>query len=68
MGIVEATHDFYSIGQLAAHLQKPVRAIERAVTELQIEPAMRLNGIPHFNGPQVDAITATMSQQSSNSR
>jgi hypothetical protein len=59
MGTVQATHDFYSIGQLAAHLQKPVRSIESAATELQITPAMRINGIPHFDGEQV----ARLSQQ-----
>jgi hypothetical protein len=64
MGTVEATHDFYSIGQLAAHLQKPVRAIEGAAIELAITPAMRLNGIPHFDGEQVARLSARLSEGS----
>jgi hypothetical protein len=62
MGTVQATHDFYSIGQLAAHLQKPVRAIEHAATQLKLAPAMRLNGIPHFDGEQVQQLTEQLSK------
>ncbi|MEX2310634.1 MAG: hypothetical protein WD738_23910 [Pirellulales bacterium] len=53
---VAANKDFISIGALAAHLQRPVRRIELAVAVLQIEPAMRLNGIVHFDADQVERI------------
>ena len=56
----EAKHDFISIGQLAAHLQRPVRVIERAAEKLKIHPAMRINLIPHFDGEQVQQITAAL--------
>jgi hypothetical protein len=53
---VAAHKDFVSIGALAAHLQRPVRRIELAVAAMQIEPAMRLNGIVHFDAAQVERI------------
>ena len=60
MHTVEANRDFVSIGQLAAYLQKPVRAIERAATELRMAPAMRINHIAHFDGGQVEKLTAEL--------
>lgn len=53
---VTSTKDFTSIGVLAAHLQRPVRRIEQAVESLRIEPALRLNGVVHFDGAQVERI------------
>lgn len=49
--------DYISIGQLAAHLQRSVRNIEAAADSLGISPAMRLNGVVHFDGEQVERIT-----------
>ena len=57
MQTVQATHDYTSIGQLAALLQKPVRAIERAAAELELQPAIRLNHVPYFHGEQVELLT-----------
>jgi hypothetical protein len=57
MSITQAKHDFTSIGTLAGTLQVSVRRIERAAGELSITPAMRLNGIPHFDGEQVERLT-----------
>jgi hypothetical protein len=54
---IAAEHDFVSIGQLASRVQRPVRAIEAAADKLQIQPAMRLNGVSYFDGRQVDRIT-----------
>lgn len=58
MMIVEATHDFASIGQLCGNLQQTPRAIERACDVLKIKPAMRLNGVLHFDAAQAEKITA----------
>ena len=56
MNLAEARRDFVSIGQLAAHLRQPVRAIERAAVKLELAPALRLNGVAHFDGIQVELI------------
>jgi hypothetical protein len=61
MPTVKATHDFVSIGQLAAHLQKTVRVIERAAIDLEIAPAMRLNLVPYFSAEQIERLTAHLS-------
>ena len=60
MNATDAKRDFVSIGQLAAHVQSPVRSIERAAERLQLVPAMRLNGVAHFDGEQVEALTAEL--------
>lgn len=52
-----ADRDFVSIGQLAAHAQKPVRDIERAAEALNMRAALRLNQVPYFNGKQVSRLT-----------
>jgi hypothetical protein len=58
----DATRDFVSIGALAAHLQKSVRTIELAATSLQLEPALRLNGIVHFDAEQVEMLIQAIVQ------
>ena len=58
-----AGKDFVSIGQLAAHLQKPVRKIEQAATALKMQPALRLNQVPYFNGRQVERLTDAISSK-----
>jgi len=60
MHAVEATRDFYAIGQLAAHLQRSVRQIERAAAALGLLPSMRLNGVPYYDGAQVEQLTAEL--------
>ncbi len=66
MNATAAERDFVSIGQLAAHLQQPVRAIERAAERLGIVPAMRLNLVAHFDANQVQQLTAELRQAGSN--
>lgn len=56
--------DFVAIGQLAAHLQQSVRAIEEAVSVLGLTPAMRLNGVLHFDAGQVELIRQFLGQSS----
>jgi hypothetical protein len=51
-----ADKDWISIGCLAAHLQRSVRAIEGACEKLRIAPALRLNHIAHFDAEQVEQI------------
>ena len=58
MMTVDAARDFVSIGQLSAHLQRSVRAIEQAAHKLGLMPALRLNGVPHFDAGQVEQLTA----------
>jgi len=59
-----AEKDFVSVGQLAAHIQRPVRSIETAAEQLQIRPAMRLNGVPYFDGEQVEKLTQELRNRS----
>lgn len=63
MGTITPAHDFVSIGQLAAHTQRSVRAIEAAADALKLAPALRLNGIPHFNGEQVERLTEQLNTE-----
>ena len=56
MNPIESTRDYVSIGQLAAHLRCSMRDIERAATELQMVPALRLNFVPHFDAEQVERL------------
>jgi hypothetical protein len=56
-----ADRDFLSIGNLAAHVQKPVRRIEQAADALKIKPALRLNSVPYFSSHQVDRLTKHLS-------
>ena len=60
--VTSAEKDLLSIGRLAADTQRPVRRIEQAANELGIRPAMRLNGIPYFNGRQVERLTEAMNR------
>jgi hypothetical protein len=60
-----AERDFLSIGQLAAQLQRPVRKIELAATELQIQPSLRLNHVPYFDAAAVERLTEAISTQGS---
>jgi hypothetical protein len=52
--------DLVAIGMLAARLQRSVRVIEAACLELNIAPAMRINFVPHFDGKQVELLTARL--------
>ena len=52
--------DFTSTGSLVTTVQRSVRSVELTAASLRIEPAMRLNGIPHFNARQVERIVAAM--------
>ncbi len=58
-----ANRDFVSIGALAAQLQRSVRVIEQAATAVALQPAMRINGIPHFDGEQCEMLTAYFRSQ-----
>jgi hypothetical protein len=58
------TNDFVSIGQLAAHVQHSVRSIERAAERLHLVPSMRLNGVPYWDGPQVERLTEALRETS----
>ena len=64
MTTVSADRDLLSIGMLASHVQRPVRSIEQAATALRMEPAMKINGVPYFDGRQVEQLTAAISKGS----
>jgi hypothetical protein len=58
-----AERDYLSIGQLAAHTQRPVRRIEQAADRLKLAPALRLNGIVYFDARQVQKLTTALSKE-----
>lgn len=60
--MVESKQDFFSIGQLAAHLQASVRQIEAAAERAGLQPALRLNMVPHWNGDQVEILRAQLNK------
>lgn len=65
MTTVSADRDLLSIGMLASHVQRSVKAIEQAAAAIQIEPAMKLNGIAYWDANQVEQITEAISTQGS---
>ena len=62
MTTVSADRDLLSIGMLASHVQRSVKAIEQAATAANIAPAMRVNGVPYFNADQVERLTEAVSK------
>ena len=56
------TLHFESIGHICATLQKPYGVIRRALAELGAEPAMVLNGVPHFAEADVERAAARLQQ------
>ena len=61
--VVSAERELTSIGILASHTQRPVRAVEQAATELQIQPALKINGTIYFDGAQVERLTVALNQE-----
>lgn len=53
---IKPERDITSIGCLCQRLQASYRRIERAAEALGIVPAMRINGVVHFDGEQEEAI------------
>lgn len=51
-----STKHLESIGHLCASLRAPFARVRRAVDALGIEPAVTLNGVPHFDGAQCEQI------------
>ncbi len=51
-----ATHTQHleSIGHICATLQKPYGVIRRALAEVEAEPAIVLNGVPHYAEADVE--------------
>ena len=51
-----STKEFHSIGHLCQLLQRSPRAITLAAQQLTLEPAMKINGISHYDGDQVETL------------
>jgi hypothetical protein len=56
----ETPQHLESIGHLCQSLQSPVARIQRAVESLGVRPAMTINGIPHYDGPQCEQIALAL--------
>ena len=48
--------DLVSIGNLAENLQRSPRVIERALSELEIEPVLSLNELCYFDSASINAL------------
>ncbi len=57
-----AEREYTSIGILATHVGRPVRAIEQAAAELRLQPAMVINGVAYFAAPQVAQLTVALNR------
>lgn len=51
-----ATHELLSIGYCCQLLQQTPAAISKVAESLKIKPALRLNGVTHFDDEQFAAI------------
>lgn len=63
MTTVSADRDLLSIGMLASHVQRSVHTIEQTANRLHIKPAMKINGVPYFDGRQVEQLTEAINNQ-----
>ena len=61
---VDAEKDFVAIGQLASRLREPVRRIEQAADRLKLQPSLRLNHVPYYDGPAVERLTEELTKRS----
>lgn len=53
---MSTTLDILAIGAMACRLRCSLQDIERAASELGIEPALILNGTPHYQTSDFDRI------------
>lgn len=58
MIVIDAKRDFTSVGQLAANLGQSLRWLEQRSRDLGLKPSLRLNGVPYYDGRQVEQLTA----------
>ena len=53
---IAAQKDLRSVGNLCGMLQRSPDVINGAAKVLGIQPALRLNGVPHYDADQVERI------------
>jgi len=58
------TNSIYSIGQVAALIQEMPRRIHTAADKLKIKPAMRINGVVHYDESDVERIQVYLKRNS----
>jgi len=61
--MAHATIEIVSLGSAAAQLQKPITVIRRTAEALGIEPAYRINNVPHFAAADVERIADELAHQ-----
>ncbi len=54
--------DISSIGHLASHLRRPVSSIHAAANRLGLSPALRINGVPHYDAASAERIAASLAR------
>ncbi len=54
--------DIVAVGNLASQIHVPVTELVRVAGELAIEPAARINGIPHYAATAAERIAARVRQ------
>ena len=57
------TLNITAIGPLCGQLQEPINRVRAAIDALGIEPAMRINGVPHFNEGDCERIADHLREQ-----
>jgi hypothetical protein len=56
------TQHLESVGHICASLQKPLGVIRRTLAELGAEPAMVLNGVPHYAEADVERLAERLAE------
>lgn len=54
---MSTTIELVSLGQASVQLQRTVGIVRRAAKDLDIEPAYRINDVPHFLAADIDRIS-----------
>src|SRR5262245_36057609 len=58
--MIDASKDFWALGQLCQQLQVSLHVLERVALLHDIQPAMRLNGVPYFDGNAAGELQAAL--------
>ena len=55
---MQAQQEYHSTGHLCQLLQRSPREVSRAAEEMGIAPALKLNGIGHYDADQTESLIA----------
>ena len=53
---MQTTQEFHSVGHMSALMQRSPREIGKAAELLGVKPAMKLNGVDHYDAEQLEQL------------